>query len=160
MFDGTADILIAASSQLDGYVAKSGDTMTGDLVVSTTLSASSLVANISRFYSDSFVGNDNLFNLMDFRNVARLANGYQKLPGGLILQWGNGVLVNGVLPVTYPIAFNPAFCLQVAPATGGQSDTISIVTTSNTGFSVYPYNAAGTGQGNAGLGFSWFALGF
>jgi hypothetical protein len=33
MFDGTNDIRIAASSQLDGFVAKSGDTMTGALVV-------------------------------------------------------------------------------------------------------------------------------
>jgi hypothetical protein len=37
MFDGTNDIRIAASSQLDGFVAKSGDTMTGALVVEDTL---------------------------------------------------------------------------------------------------------------------------
>lgn len=40
------------------------------------------------------------------------SRGYQKLPGGLILQWGYDAASTGGTAVSYPIAF-PNACLQV-----------------------------------------------
>lgn len=50
------------------------------------------------------------------------SSGYQKLPGGLILQWGSqSVATNSTPLVTLPIAF-PTACLQVvASSEGGTS---------------------------------------
>lgn len=54
-------------------------------------------------------------------------NGYQKLPGGLIMQWGSGTLPNsGVntssLAVTFPIAF-PAACVSISGAVNGGANS-------------------------------------
>lgn len=43
-------------------------------------------------------------------NQSKTSNGYQKLPGGLILQWGIfSTGVGGDIPVVFPIAFPTAF---------------------------------------------------
>lgn len=43
-------------------------------------------------------------------NQSLAANGYQKLPGGLIIQWGTTttIITNGTLAVTFPTAFATA----------------------------------------------------
>lgn len=48
-------------------------------------------------------------------NQSFAANGYQKLPGGLILQWGTGVIGSGTV-TTFPVAFPTACYLVVANA--------------------------------------------
>jgi hypothetical protein len=188
MFDGTADILIAASSQLDGFVAKTGDTMTGPLVVPNAtagnqalnqdagdaryvnvtgdtvngqLIVGDLVANTGRSYSDFFMGNDTLFNLMEFRNQSKNPVGYQKLPGGLILQWGYASGAGAVL-VSFPITF-PNGCASVtASANSAQSAfyefcSVSGIGNSNFTLDTFYWNnafAAGT------VGCWWFAVGY
>lgn len=46
--------------------------------------------------------------------------GYQKLPGGLIIQWGSATVTGqgNLLTLTYPIAF-PSACLQVSGMAAG-----------------------------------------
>lgn len=72
--------------------------------------------------------------------VSKAANGYQKLPSGLILQWGQFTWVRttlGTMTVNFPMTF-PTAVLQVAltdsgtgtGATGGQSWRIDLTTTS------------------------------
>lgn len=47
------------------------------------------------------------------RSIA--ASGYQKLPGGLIIQWGSGVVTSGSLgAVVFPVAFTTAGFIGVA----------------------------------------------
>ena len=45
-------------------------------------------------------------------NQSRTANGWQKLPGGLIMQWGQHNSASNIESVTFPIAF-PNACLNV-----------------------------------------------
>jgi hypothetical protein len=83
------------------------------------------------------------------------ANGYQKLPGGLILQWGsNSSGGNGPSSVTFPIAFPTAVGSVVLTGgysgTGGNSTGVYSVTTS--GFS-YTYHYSGTTD-------YWIAVGY
>lgn len=55
-------------------------------------------------------------------NQSLQANGYQRLPGGLILQWGSVFIAgNGSTTVTFPIAF-PNAC-AIAIASGGETVT-------------------------------------
>ena len=62
---------------------------------------------------------------------AKTQNGYQKLPSGVIIQWGR--VAGGVVNVTFPVTF-PTGCasLQITRGGGEASVTISL---SNTGFS-------------------------
>jgi hypothetical protein len=81
----------------------------------------------------------------NFAQQSKSTNGYQKLPSGLILQWGD----TGGLSVTFPITF-PTSCLQVL-----LTDTISpananaVTSKSTTGFTF-------VGDGTA----CFFAIGY
>ena len=84
------------------------------------------------------------------------ANGYSKLPGGLIIQWGQGAA--GVASVTFPIPFpNNLFSLVTTPYSAGndiQYYGTLIVSQSLTGFTV-DINAGGTTK----YAYNWVAIG-
>jgi hypothetical protein len=93
------------------------------------------------------------------------AGGYQKFPGGLILQWGLGSVADGVgyADITFPIAF-PTACLRMVAcdnsAAGGLANTdfVSVASTLTlSGVRVYSANYDGTTTGTNG--FSWIAIG-
>lgn len=82
-------------------------------------------------------------------------SGYQKLPGGLIIQWGsNSAGGNGAASVSFPISF-PTACVNVQ-VTGGYSGTngnsTGAYSVSTTGFT-YTYHYSGTTD-------YWLALGY
>ena len=71
-------------------------------------------------------------------------NGYQKLPSGLIIQWGNFSNTTGRhTPITFPISF-PNVCLSVSialydPTSTSHSDRF-LTALSRTGATFYAYN--------------------
>ena len=104
---------------------------------------------------DVLVGGNNL-NLFSAKSLA--ANGYQKLPSGLIIQWGLSSSFSSAsnATVTLPIAFpttNLSVVASWSPTTGKDSATPNIVSTSLTNFVV------GVNNTNAGKVY-WIALGY
>lgn len=91
--------------------------------------------------------------------AVRASSGYQKLPGGLILQWGfanAGPDSNGAA-ITFPIAFPTAALSVVATNTdvncaGGGAQVVS-----TSQFKLFGRNYTG---GYAGYGFYWQAVGY
>lgn len=85
-------------------------------------------------------------------------SGYQKLPGGLIMQWGtiaSGGSQDG--STTFPLQF-PTACYVVVPSPTASSNlTINVDTISTTGFNYYRRvaNTAGTSTAQA----NWIAFG-
>lgn len=89
------------------------------------------------------------------------ANGYQKLPSGIYLQWGvTASLGSGTTTaVSFPVAF-PTACRQVI---AGVRDNSGVATTATgqwgtggygtTGFSLY-------NRTSVALTFNWFAVGY
>lgn len=78
--------------------------------------------------------------------------GYQKLPGGLIIQWGSVVATPSGVSFTYPIAFPTAFYKLFPCMTNGNVlGTISAGSNNNTGGIVY------TSLNTASV--SWLAIG-
>ena len=70
--------------------------------------------------------------------------GYQKLPGGLIMQWGRVSVNSGAsLAFTYPIAFNTATLIGVCSHNVVAGGNATIHTFSNTGASIYNETTAG-----------------
>jgi hypothetical protein len=84
------------------------------------------------------------------------ANGYQKLPSGIVLQWGNSgnISANSSATVTYPLAFpNNVFSITSTPTNNGVPANASAVTNNNT--SNFTQN---NGTGST-CSFYWMAIG-
>jgi hypothetical protein len=85
------------------------------------------------------------------------ANGYYKLPGGLVIQWGQtgGIPGVGSLPVLFPTAFpTTAFMVVFSDSTATSGFQASNYTSNltTTGFTVH-------NQGNNGVQVYWLAIG-
>jgi len=83
-------------------------------------------------------------------------DGYVKLPGGVILQWGksNTSASGGVTSVTFPIAF-PNACLNVT------SSRILVTTGSGNAFLLRSYSTTGAEWGTTNNEeFLWSAIGY
>ncbi len=94
----------------------------------------------------------NGYPLLSGFESSKASNGYQKLPSGLIIQWGFAALSNSGTPVTFPIAFPSAGVSAVA--TSAQTGTVfadaaAVTTTGFTG-----YSSSGTN------GAYWIAIGY
>lgn len=91
------------------------------------------------------------------------ANGYQKLPSGLIIQWGSGTTsAAGVAAVAYPITF-PTGTLQSfvsdrsSSAASGSNDIVSCDDGTASGMNVYSISDAGVAKTT---NFKWLAIGY
>ena len=105
---------------------------------------------------------------------ALAASGWQRLPGGLILQWGSGNSgPNGFTQITYPIAFPKLAFPTIASeqnaagwigtqANGGTPSVHGVFARSLTGCSLYSQNwNAGSDLwvGGSGIAYGYFVLG-
>ncbi|EJA6097036.1 phage tail protein [Salmonella enterica] len=77
-------------------------------------------------------------------------NGWQKFPGGLVIQWGMGGMPAGVLTgdVTFPIAFPSTVFAILATDTGGASVPYGTTNRSKTGFTLTRTSTSGAGNVN------------
>jgi hypothetical protein len=116
--------------------------------------------NSTRLANTAFVLAEivNQFNAPGRQALA--GNGYQRLPGKLILQWGEASTnASGAATVTLPIAF-PTACV-LCLSNDGES-TASAVGYAGVGFNATTLSfiyARGGAAANVGI-FSWFAIGY
>jgi hypothetical protein len=145
---GTGASTITANSVILGNGAS---TLSGNLVAPST-SGNVLASNGTTWNSSA------LSSLSAF-DKSLTANGYQKLPSGLIMQWGESASVNqdSSVSVTFPIVF-PSACVSVVitgnksiVTTGQGIQTVQSVST--TGFQI------NNGQ-DAAMTFFWLAMGY
>lgn len=104
--------------------------------------------------------------LTDFTGPGRQRlseNGYQKLPGGIIIQWGRviGTIAEDAShTISFPIAFSTCLSFTINGINSGASDrldtTMQIVSVSKSSASVYCQSISGGGAMN---GFYWMAVG-
>lgn len=85
------------------------------------------------------------------------ANGYSRLPNGLLFQWGTSAAIaqDSSGSVTFPVAFNTLFCITItprAPTNTGGGGADNITANSTTGFTI-SHGADGTAN------FCWMAIG-
>jgi len=97
-------------------------------------------------------------------NQSLAESGYQKLPGGLIIQWGIGVAdASGILTVTWPIQF-PNKCFVTQATTNGNSSgaiqTLKYMSKTTTGGSYSVAYVSGTTWYGSALSADWFAIGY
>jgi len=96
--------------------------------------------------------------------TSKAGTGWQKLPSGLIIQWGFSAPTGSVSSISFPIAF-PTACYSVSATIYGPSTPDTTVISAIIG----PYSAAGFDvrrryvingtTGVAGEAITWFAVG-
>lgn len=109
-------------------------------------------------------GNAALFRAGSFASVMA-EYGYQKLPSGLIFQWGTGVSnSSGSLPLSFPIAFpNGAITVLATPTTSSspQNYIVTVAAPTKTGVSTYTTGAMpGSTPVATYIGVRYFAIGY
>jgi hypothetical protein len=97
-------------------------------------------------------------------NQSLATSGYQKLPGGLIIQWGTtaNIAANTSVAITLPIAFpNAGLVPHVSGVNSGALNTIDnepqVVSLTATTLTIYNHD---TTTNNAANPATWFAIGY
>ena len=100
----------------------------------------------------------------DFTNNLA-SSGYQKLPSGLIIQWGTAIIQNdpnnqqASTPITLPIAFPNTFLQVVATDVGWGRHTIGINFKDNSTLEAWSYDPINNTYPNATT-IHWLAIGY
>jgi len=86
------------------------------------------------------------------------ASGHQKLPSGLIIQWGSGTAVNNT-SISFPITFpTTVYCVIASCSNVGASRIVNAGSVSTTGFVASGF-VTNTAAYSSGEGFYYIALG-
>jgi hypothetical protein len=141
-------VLSNASGNLDGSASQKaipsgavvGTTDSQTLTNKTVALGSNTVSGTKSEFNTSVTDTDFSF-LNDFTgsNQSLTTDGYQKLPGGLIIQWGYVPDTGTTMSVTFPIAFTTA-CVGISAQIIRNSvnyQSIAVSSPTTTGFNIY-----------------------
>ena len=160
----TANITVDAQGRVTA--ASSGSNGVTSAIAGTGISVSSAtgavtIGNTGVTSVDSTTGAVSLSALSSFAK-SLTTNGYQKLPGGLIMQWGtitvnyNDTDTTGSFPISFPTA-----CLNMTATPTNYANSgvnmIAITAVSTTGFTMHGDYSSGT---ILSVPTYWFALGY
>ncbi len=120
----TTDGAITIGTTALVWQIKSGDASTtrkGQVQLATSAEAQALTNALNALTPATLAG------ALQGTNQSLTGNGYQRLPGGLIVQWGNIASVGGgaIVTVTLPIAFPNAVLNGQATASGNSTTAAS-----------------------------------
>jgi hypothetical protein len=141
----------SANWEIAGFIVQATELVAGVAKIATPSLAQGFINDTdfltSKKLADAFKGS----------NISTSVNGFQRLPGGLILQWGsqtNEEIGSGV--ITFPIAFpTSCFACTGCVSAGSTGHTLKITPT-NTQFNWNILNLIGVSVG----AFQWFAIGY
>lgn len=134
------DAIATNNSTVNSLVVKNGDSV---IFVKATASLWFAIGTAALQGSASF-------------SSSLAASGYQKLPSGLIIQWGNVSVSGATGTVTYPIAF-PNATLNVVLTASAAGSTSFYASTNNTPSTTSFGYATNVGASN---GLRWVAIGY
>lgn len=156
---GASDTVVLSPLKLQYVLDNKSATTTAKGVVELATNAETITGtDTSRAVTPSNV--TGLF--ADSGRVSFGTNGYQKLPGGLIIQWGSGLLTSGGT-VSFPITFpNDCVSVQVTPDSSNavSMELCSVRLLTKTTFTFDGAVLIGGGAVTANLTAYWFAIGY
>ncbi len=146
-------LLEAISTMIDAATPQASTTAQGLVELATNAEAQAWTD------ADRAITPATLAQALKGSNQSLASPGYQKLPGGLVLQWGDFLTSSGDVTVTFPLAF-PNTCLNVqitCTASAPQDYIATLGTKTATNFEVNTADGSGAA---ISVGFSWFAIGY
>ena len=151
-----------SGGNIEGFTIPSGQTATveGTLDVPGTLdvTGSATVPNATESSNPVALGQLSSEIAAQFTS-SLTTDGYIKMPGGFIIQWGQASTVSGsAASITFPMAFPTAcFCWVATPIVGSSDNGfVQCGSFNSTGVSgIYAYN----GASNYSENYSWIAIG-
>ena len=148
---------------LSGYVAITGNQDIDDIktflkspIVPTPTTGTQAV---NKNYADLKVALESFIGA----NQSKSANGYQKLPGGLIIQWGSATSsVSGQATLTLPIVFPNAILSASASylVNAHTQNTVSIFSSDYSTTSISALTTSGTGTAVSGAQVKFIVIGY
>lgn len=153
-FDGTQNITIYDNTKL----ASNGNAVSASrLATARTISLTGAVTGSVSFNGSANVSITTALNLADFAN-SKTENGYQKLPNGLIIQWGIGHAgrVGTDYANRFPISF-PTACQTVQAIHIGTNDSVNTIIN---GITTTGFNARSNYQTATTVVICWLAIGY
>lgn len=163
--DPVSALQAATKQYADTKVAKAGDTMTGPL----TLPANATLAlqAVTKQQMDAADALNTPLAAFTGANQSLTGSGYQKLPGGLIIQWGTGTTAsNGLATITWPIPFpNNVLSVQVSANQLSSLNFAEIIgpynlTLTTGAFAGYYIGGSPTTSNPSVVNFTYLAIGF
>jgi hypothetical protein len=149
---------ITAGTSLGSGLVYDSDT-TGNLVIKTGNSAS-IAATFHGNAATTFNGNIHVGNVRlgatDFYG-SKSTNGWQQLPGGLIIQWGYYAGGAHGPTITFPIVF-PTAVLNLSATAAVDNSAIAVAPSTTSSFSATQLEAASNSNNSAA--FYWLAIGY
>lgn len=142
-------------TQGTGITVSNGNGVAGNPTISATIASQ----------AQAEAGADNTTLMTPLRVVQAFtesfaSNGWQRLPSGLILQWGNVAAIGETasLAVTFPISFPTAIVIGIAGYSSGVGtsgpDSVGVFNKTVSGMSIQVVH------NNTSSSFNWFALGY
>jgi hypothetical protein len=137
-------------------IAKSATELVVDIDTDAYAIASD--AEAQAFTSGKLIDGAKLNTAFKGSNQSLAGNGFQKLPGGLIHQWGE--YAGGAHNPTqfFPVAF-PTAVYSICTTGATDNDSVAVSALSTTQFTASQLDQAGATSTNATTGFYWFAIG-
>ena len=162
----SSQITSVSASQITAAGATAGQVLTYNGSTSTWVASAALPTGATgqvltyNGSTSTWVASAAPSSVVDFTGASQAlsANGYQKFPGGLIVQWGTYTVptANSQPVITFPITF-PSLC--------GHVNAMLVTSTQSWGLTVVT-STASTGTFTTGGGFAagsvlkWFAIGY
>jgi len=103
-------------------------------------------AEAQAFTADKYIDGAKLAAALQGANQSLATSGYQKLPGGLIIQWGTANIPATTTTITLPIVYPTAHILVIGSSvdnTGGALECVEFLGRTNSQFQATVINAAG-----------------
>lgn len=105
-------------------------------------------------------GNEQLNASSQFAQ-SKTANGYIKLPGGVIIQWGKQIIPAAPTTINFPISFPTSCLIVVATDYGAGALSVSATSQTTSSFSAIARDKSlPAGGAYQGCDYNWFAVGF
>jgi hypothetical protein len=134
-------------------------TVRGTTITATTGFTGNLTGNVTGDLSGNAATVTNGVYTTNFTgaNQSKSANGFQQLPGGLILQWGTFTAPGSTSSITFPIPF-PTACVNVQITDRADGNTGGLGT--NAGLRAAPTTTGASFTTVGGRIQYWFAVGY
>lgn len=133
------------STAVTGSLTVSSDaTVSGSLVVSGTANVTGNVTSAGNINSVAGYISSNTLNL---GTSSIVANGYSRLPNGLLIQWGSGGSANtSTAAQTFPIAFSTLYAVTVSGASSTGTNLVGVTASNSTTFTPRSASVSSPGQ--------------